>query len=162
MTKKMEKKERVRMQFVEIDALPEKVIDAILENERLDPNFVLDAQVRGLTRERWEQVVEIFYGIRGCDVLICLALGMKISGISEYLHLSERQVKDIAGSFITRLRIMHEAGQKPHKSNELEGFGVGLSLPAPRVRSKRGRPRKASVVSPEIQKGVQGDIWGGA
>ena len=153
---------RERIKFVSLDALPIGIADAILDNESLGDGYFPE-HVLGLIPSRWVQVAEIFDGQRGCDVLVCLGAGMKIKGVATYLRISERQAKNIAESFITRTEIMYESGQRLKENSQLEGFWEGLRLPAPRVRSKRGRPRKGvpGVPQPKPDMGGEGGRRGG-
>lgn len=109
------------------------------EDMRIEPR---EPVVRGLTASRYRQLWRLFPSASHNSILQALGEGLTVGEVAEAEGLSERQVKNLIATFITRASAA--VAQKTFLPQP-----VASSLyTEKRPRSRRGRPPKALPMAP--------------
>ena len=98
----------------------------------------LTETVRGLTKERYMQLWQLFPNEKNTDILFCLSQGHDIERTSIMVGLSQRQVKNAITNFLNMAR---HAFEQPSFLPPPRPVAGSLYIER-RPRSRRGRPPK--------------------
>ena len=121
-----------RTLFIE-DVYGEGWESEIGEEMRIEPR---EPVVRGLTPSRYLQLWGLFPDEPGTDILYCLSRGFDVAQTAAMVGLSERQVKNAIGDFLSMAKA---AFSQPSFLQPPVATNAHIER---RPRSKRGRPPK--------------------
>lgn len=137
------------MRKIYLDALPERLQEEILQ----DRAEVRDETIMGLTPARWAQVTLLFHGEPGADVLYCFSQGLSVIVAAAYLGISERTAKNVGHRYLNKLQAMKEgvagAGAQEQIFAPPDHDDDFRFAPDRRIPTRRGRPRKTAVETPQ-------------
>ena len=129
------------------DVYGENWQNEIGEDVRIEPRAPI---VRGLGRERYRQLWQLFQREDHVDVLYHLGKGSNLQEAADESGLSQRQVINVVAEFLRMARFAFEQPQLLPPISFDEAF-----TPVPRVKSNRGRPPKSRGILQNIADSAQ-------